>query len=160
MTSKRLVCATHTRIYSRLSECIDWVQDTLKERARRKQELYEHATAAKPPSTYAGWFTAVLHAAQSWFVVALVGAVIGINAALISIITAWLSDIKQGHCSAGWWLNQKFCCWEIESGGVLNGGSSEAGCEEWLAWSDWSIITWFVYVFYAVSQETTYCLLL
>ncbi|KAL9939267.1 hypothetical protein V8E36_002080 [Tilletia maclaganii] len=41
------------------------------------------------------------------------GILIGINMAIISIATEWASDLKQGHCSAGWWLNQKFCCWEL-----------------------------------------------
>ena len=42
--------------------------------------------------------------------------------AVISIATEWASDLKQGYCSAGWWLNQKFCCWEVlESSGP--GGS-------------------------------------
>jgi chloride channel 3/4/5 len=36
--------------------------------------------------------------------------------ALIAIVTDWLSDIKLGYCSSAWWLNQKFCCWEIEDG--------------------------------------------
>lgn len=33
--------------------------------------------------------------------------------AIISIATEWASDLKQGYCRAGWWLNQKFCCWEM-----------------------------------------------
>lgn len=37
--------------------------------------------------------------------------------ALITIVTDWLSDIKLGYCSNAWWLNQKFCCWEIENSG-------------------------------------------
>lgn len=32
--------------------------------------------------------------------------------AVISVVTEWASDLKQGHCSTGWWLNKKFCCWE------------------------------------------------
>lgn len=40
--------------------------------------------------------------------------------AIISIATEWASDLKQGHCSAGWWLNRKFCCWEL----MDKGGSS------------------------------------
>jgi hypothetical protein len=31
----------------------------------------------------------------------------------------WLSDIKMGYCSTGWWLNQKFCCWGIEEHGKI-----------------------------------------
>lgn len=41
------------------------------------------------------------------------GLLIGLNMAIISIATEWASDLKQGHCSAGWWLNRKFCCWEM-----------------------------------------------
>lgn len=33
--------------------------------------------------------------------------------AIISIATEWASDLKTGYCRAGWWLNQKFCCWEM-----------------------------------------------
>lgn len=51
-------------------------------------------------------------------VVVLVGVFIGINMAVISIATEWASDLKQGYCKAGWWLNEKFCCWEMmEQGG-------------------------------------------
>lgn len=39
--------------------------------------------------------------------------------ALIAIVTDWLSDIKLGYCSSAWWLNQKFCCWEIEDEGII-----------------------------------------
>lgn len=79
------------------------------------------------------------------------GAAIGVNAALISIITAWLSDLKLGHCSAGWWLNQKFCCWEIERGGVVGSGGGEEGCQDWIIWSNWTGFRWLFYIIYAVS---------
>ena len=69
---------------------------------------------------------------------------IGLNAALISIITEWLSDIKMGYCSDGWWLNQQFCCWEIE-------GEDEI-CDSWRFWSDSSVMRWFIYVMFAVSR--------
>lgn len=38
--------------------------------------------------------------------------------AVISVVTEWASDLKQGYCSTGWWLNKKFCCWEqMDPGG-------------------------------------------
>ena len=40
-----------------------------------------------------------------------VGTCIGLNAAFLNIITEWLSDIKQGHCTTAWYLNENFCCW-------------------------------------------------
>ena len=75
-----------------------------------------------------------------------VGAVIGVNAALISIITEWLSDLKLGYCSDGWWLNQQFCCWEID---VTDETSS--GCDTWREWSPTGIGRWFFYVFFAIA---------
>ena len=64
------------------------------------------------------------------------------NAALISIITEWLSDLKLGYCSDGWWLNRDFCCWELDD--------SESGCANWHIWSPTSVGRWFVYVLFAV----------
>lgn len=78
-------------------------------------------------------------ACQSWAVVSLVGAIIGLNAAIMSIMTAWLSDLKLGYCTQGWWLNRKFCCWEIEEG----------FCEDWVSWTAFSGVQWVVYVAFA-----------
>ena len=71
------------------------------------------------------------------------GACIGVTAALISIITEWLSDIKMGYCADGWWLNQQFCCWEIEY-------DDEAACDYWHPWSDVGIAQWIIYMLFAV----------
>jgi chloride channel 3/4/5 len=72
------------------------------------------------------------------------GVMIGLNAALISITTEWLSDIKMGYCKDGWWLNQGFCCWENQT-------DEEEGCEAWTRWSRFAVIQWFIYVICAVS---------
>ncbi|KAL0073735.1 chloride channel [Phycomyces blakesleeanus] len=76
-------------------------------------------------------------------------AAIGLNSALIAIVTDWLSDIKLGYCSEAWWLNQKFCCWEIEA--------RDGSCENWIHWSqalhmgpDVFVVKWIFYVFWAV----------
>lgn len=74
------------------------------------------------------------------------GAIIGLNAALMSIITAWLSDLKLGYCTQGWWLNRKFCCWEMEE--LLN---EAGGCEDWHTWTSFVGIQWLFYVAFAVS---------
>jgi hypothetical protein len=52
------------------------------------------------------------------------GACIGLNATFLNIITEWLSDIKLGHCSTAFYLNEKFCCWGAEESmslSVING---------------------------------------
>lgn len=75
----------------------------------------------------------------------LAGACIGVNAALISIITEWLSDLKMGYCKDGWWLNKEFCCWEIP-------GNERDRCEAWQLWSQMDVGIWVIYTMFAVSQ--------
>jgi chloride channel 3/4/5 len=50
------------------------------------------------------------------------GLLIGLNMAIISIATEWTSDLRQGYCSAGWWLNQKFCCEGLTDSSPGGGG--------------------------------------
>ena len=98
----------------------------------------------------------------TWF---FLGAAVGLNSALIAIVTDWLSDIKIGYCSNGWWLNQKYCCWEIEQDGkdsyVLDIIDLiiclDGGCDYWVYWSqtlglgrDAFVIQWLFYVALAV----------
>lgn len=82
-----------------------------------------------------------LRAGEPWLVISLVGIFIGMNAALISIITEWLSDIKMGYCMDGWWLNSQFCCLEVES--------DEEFCPSWHLWSTATLVGWLIYVIFA-----------
>ncbi|KAM0755906.1 hypothetical protein T439DRAFT_320603 [Meredithblackwellia eburnea MCA 4105] len=116
---------------------IDWVQDTVLERARRQHEAATNHRAHG--SSLRAIFWRVIDSGQSWFVMSLIGAIIGLNAAVMSIITVWLADLKLGYCSQGWWLNRKFCCWEM---GEADGG----GCEDWHTWTSFIGIQWLFYV--------------
>jgi hypothetical protein len=73
------------------------------------------------------------------------GVCIGLNAAIISIMSEWFSDIKMGYCSDAWWLSQQFCCWEVE-------GEEVDGCELWHTWSSLTLIRWAVFVLFAVRS--------
>ncbi|CDO69146.1 hypothetical protein BN946_scf185042.g48 [Trametes cinnabarina] len=127
---------------------IDWIQDSMIERNRRLRAARNQSIPYRGPrgEVTLAWLWSrlqtVAYAGQSWFVVTLVGIGIGFNAAIISIVTEWLSDIKMGYCSDGWWLNQQFCCWEIE-------GGDEDTCEAWHQWSDVMLARWIVYVIFA-----------
>ncbi|KAF9330745.1 glycerol ethanol, ferric requiring protein [Podila minutissima] len=116
---------------------IDWVQDAVRERYRQ---------TVKSSEANRSWKTYLLEsyeAGQAWLVVSLVGIVIGVNAAFIAICTEWLSDFKLGHCSYAWWLNQKFCCWGVES--------EDGACDEWTPWSSFGIINYVFYLFFATA---------
>lgn len=145
------------------------------ERSRRKYEA-ENATRTIGQSMSAIMWR-IIEGGMSWFVVSLVGklphspfraiflcffrctdsltrptttgAAIGLQAALSSILTTWLSDLKLGYCSQGWYLNHKFCCWEIE----------DELCEDWKTWTSFAAIQWGVYVGFAVSASFNMLLL-
>lgn len=148
---------------SRFSEfnTIDWFHDAFRERNRRKFQF----NSSSPNSSSLNSIIDIIGSIQSWLVIALVGASIGLNAALISIITAWLSDLKMGYCQQGWWLNEKFCCWEIEgtthsnqdslvglggASGVLGTGGTEEGCDDWITWSRFDPIRYLAYTIYCI----------
>lgn len=90
--------------------------------------------------------------------------------ALITIVTDWLSDIKLGYCSNAWWLNQKFCCWEIENSGkkekrkkrkiknTILKHSTDGSCADWTDWGEFMnlgpnvyVVKWISYVLWAVK---------
>ncbi|KAJ7594451.1 Cl-channel protein [Mycena floridula] len=128
---------------------IDWIEDSILERNRRVKKdrtLFSSARGPHGEITISWLWTQLRKAAdagQTWFVVSLVGVCIGLNAAIISIVTEWLSDIKMGYCSDGWWLNQQFCCWEIE-------GEETDACDSWNPWSTVTLARWLIYVLFAV----------
>lgn len=129
----------------------------LRQERRRQHEIHDRYSPI--------WFwTEVARAAragQGWFIIGLAGMrasfcdfalvsdfrwdagmFIGVNAAVISIVTAWLSDIKMGYCRDAWWLNRHFCCWEVDS--------EDGGCSSWRSWGYYTPEKWLIYVLCAV----------
>ncbi|RJE18790.1 Chloride channel [Aspergillus sclerotialis] len=119
---------------------IDWVQDAVHEQARRKAKRREMGFW-DTEGTF-GWRRKVSEsydAGQAWLVITLVGAAIGLNSALLNIITEWLSDVKLGYCTTAFYLNEQFCCWE-----------AEGGCPEWRSWTSVWPINYVLYIFFAM----------
>ncbi|KAG1458982.1 hypothetical protein G6F46_006445 [Rhizopus delemar] len=128
----------------------DWVKDAILERYRQSSVK----NSITNDNSWRSWWNLTFETTESWFVVFLVGAAIGLMSALITIVTDWLSDIKLGYCSNAWWLNQKFCCWEIEN--------SDGSCADWTDWGEFMnlgpnvyVIKWISYVLWATSFATT-----
>ncbi|KAK9236789.1 chloride channel [Lipomyces kononenkoae] len=124
---------------------IDWVQDAareqLRQRIRRSRTLRIYGRS---------WLRAVLDylwdiygSIHGWVVVSCIGASIGAIAAMLNIITEWLSDIKLGYCTTGFYLNEKFCC-----------SGADVGCPEWRHWSSWSIFNYLIFVILSVCLAT------
>ncbi|KAJ5370585.1 chloride channel protein [Penicillium cataractarum] len=120
---------------------IDWVQDAVNEQNARRAKRRSGGGFWDQEGVF-GWRRKVREsydAGQAWLVVTLVGMAIGLNSALLNIITEWLSDIKLGHCTTAFYLNEQFCCW-----------GAEGGCPEWKHWTSFWLINYIVYFFFAV----------
>ncbi|KAI1820818.1 voltage gated chloride channel [Xylaria intraflava] len=118
---------------------IDWVQDAAQERFRRNAR--RRKTAGLYGQGKVSWRHQLLEsydAAQGWIVVTLIGAAIGLNAAFLNIITEWLADIKTGHCTTAFYLNEKFCCW-----------GDDNGCAEWQTWTGFGPANYILYILFA-----------
>ncbi|THY54914.1 CLC voltage-gated chloride channel [Aureobasidium pullulans] len=99
---------------------IDWVRDAAREQQRRKAKRQERAGFEREGRL--GWrrrLWEAYDAGQAWLVVTLIGTAIGLNAAFLNIVTEWLSDIKLGHCTTAFYLNESFCCWGAEEGRLV-----------------------------------------
>uniref|UniRef100_A0A093XMC3 Chloride channel protein n=1 Tax=Talaromyces marneffei PM1 TaxID=1077442 RepID=A0A093XMC3_TALMA len=121
---------------------IDWVQDEVQEQIRRRARRREGHGFWDQEGTF-GWRRKLWEsydAGQAWLVVTLVGAAIGLNAAFLNIVTEWLSDIKLGYCSTGFYLNEQFCCW-----------GADGGCPEWHRWGGNALFNYIVYFLFAVT---------
>ncbi|KAF5325699.1 hypothetical protein D9611_000355 [Ephemerocybe angulata] len=129
---------------------IDWIQDAKLERTRRLMDARKANIQRRGPRGELTWpwlmaqMRRAADSVSSWFVVSLVGVGIGVNAAIISIMSEWFSDLKMGYCSDAWWLNQQFCCWEME-------GEEVDGCDSWNSWSTITLARWIIFVLFATS---------
>ncbi|OQE80216.1 hypothetical protein PENNAL_c0047G04601 [Penicillium nalgiovense] len=115
---------------------IDWVQDAVYEQSRRRAKR-RSGTGFWDQEGIFGWRRKMYEsydAGQAWLVVTLVGMAIGLNSAVLNIITEWLSDIKLGHCTTAFYLNESFCCWGAEN-----------GCPEWKHWTSWWLLNYVCY---------------
>lgn len=101
------------------------MHDAAREQLRRRTKRTQRTVAVGKDRMH-GWqrtLAASMDAGQSWFILALIGAVIGINAAFLNVVTEWLYDVRFGHCTTALYLNEKFCCW------------GDDACPEWRVWS-------------------------
>jgi chloride channel 3/4/5 len=81
---------------------------------------------AKKLRSVSGWpgtMSRLYDASQAWLIVTCIGLAAGIMAAFIDVTSKWLGDLRFGYCSAGWYLEKKFCCWEVEG-----------MCSYWISW--------------------------
>ncbi|RDB23755.1 H(+)/Cl(-) exchange transporter 3 [Hypsizygus marmoreus] len=122
---------------------IDWLHEEAAER-ERLHSLRSQAGAR-------GLLLPLLESARLWFVVIMTGLGIGITGAWLDVLVKWLGDLREGHCSYGFFYNQVACCSGLDPG---------EQCHEWLTWSEslhirsifvQSLLQCFIYVVLAIA---------
>lgn len=98
---------------------IDWLHEEAAERERK------HTLRSQPGAR--GILLPLLEASRLWFVVIMTGLGIGITGAWLDVLVKWyvhyctplfhriiifdrLGDLREGHCSYGFFYNQVACC--------------------------------------------------
>ncbi|KAI9598161.1 chloride channel [Syncephalis fuscata] len=97
---------------------IDWIRDLARERQRKLQLLSVGGLR--------GGIWRWMDATQAWFLVAGVGLSAGLLVGALDVSAEWLSDMRFGYCKTGFYLNQRFCCWQL---------SANEPCTQWMSWS-------------------------
>ncbi|KAI0035335.1 chloride channel [Vararia minispora EC-137] len=132
-------------------ETIDWWSEDAVERDRWKQ-LFE-------PRGLRGVLAPVIDASKIWFVVVFTGIGVGLAGGWLDVLVKWLSDLREGRCTYGFFYNSVTCCSSTDAGQV---------CFEWRTWSNYlnlhslfgsSLLQAFVYIALSVALAASSALL-
>ncbi|KAJ3288989.1 hypothetical protein HDU79_004407 [Rhizoclosmatium sp. JEL0117] len=118
---------------------IDWIRDEAADRMRSRT-LKRKTVLAR-----------VFNGVTAWIVVLLIGAAMGVCAAVIDIATIWLNDLRDGRCEAGFYLNKKFCCWHRPE--------TNYTCREWIPWTTSLFLQCVIYTFFCIAFASLSALL-
>ncbi|KAI5795593.1 chloride channel [Geopyxis carbonaria] len=121
---------------------IDWVQDAARAQLQRRVDRRHKDGFFSRGVAAGGWRRKLwdsYDAGQAWIVITIIGIAIGLNASFLNIVTEWLSDIKLGHCTTAFYLNENFCCWGAEN-----------GCNEWVHWSGNGPLNYLLYILFSI----------
>ncbi|XP_039077113.1 H(+)/Cl(-) exchange transporter 5 isoform X5 [Hyaena hyaena] len=129
---------------------IDWVREKSRDRDRHRE-----ITNKSKESTWA-LIHSVSDAFSGWLLMLLIGLLSGSLAGLIDISAHWMTDLKEGICTEGFWFNHEHCCWNSENVTF----EDRDKCPEWNSWSQLLISTdegafayivnYFMYVLWAL----------
>ena len=95
----------------------------------------------------------ILENSQSWILISLIGISIGFIAGWIDVSAAFLTDLKSGFCTKGWYATRKSCCKYMMD--------ANEECSEWKDWSaailwfsNLFLVNWFFYIFFSTLYAT------
>ncbi|KAF9031391.1 Cl-channel protein [Hymenopellis radicata] len=121
---------------------IDWLYEELVERERTHTQRSQRGVRG----LILPWTDSV----QRWFIIIATGIGIGLAGAWLDVLVKWLSDLREGRCTYGFFYNSVSCCSGLDPGEV---------CTQWQSWSEFlgvrfifaqSLLQSFVYVALAV----------
>ncbi|CAE6495359.1 unnamed protein product [Rhizoctonia solani] len=124
---------------------IDWTEEEAVERI--------HTYTLRSQPGLRGIVLPLMDQARLWVVLIATGISVGFIGAWLDVLVAWLSDIRTGRCSYGFFYNENSCCSGLDAG---------EECNEWNTWSEYfgirsiavtSLLQSFIYVVLAIAYS-------
>lgn len=91
-------------------QTIDWSFSASKELKLQRALKEKEEKKRQKDSDFMKPLYQSFESAQSWFLQAIVGILVGLLCGIIQIGAQWLFDMKFGSCVFGFWNNQRDCC--------------------------------------------------
>lgn len=91
-----------------------------------------------------------------WIAVSIIGTITACVAFIVDVATATVSDWKFGYCTANPFLSRERCCGQ-ETQLLINSGSPEGSCSDFVLWSDTYAASFAIYVAWALSFGIISC---
>lgn len=118
---------------------IDWLKDHQKSlEDSEREELLQGSNQPQITATLQPFLKKTLFDAQTWVLLSLTGAGIGLISSLVFLTTAWLSDAKRGYCKTHWYLSKDLCCQELDRLGDF--------CAEYVPYSSYSSVNFVIFL--------------
>ncbi|KAF8586664.1 hypothetical protein K439DRAFT_1386699 [Ramaria rubella] len=119
------VKANGIRVWYSSFSSIDWLHDAIKDsdrifRLRKRKSIRSRIRN-------------LIDRSVGWIVVTIVGFLTAVVAFLIVRSEQWFFDLKEGHCTQGWWKAMRFCCSTRNHQDLHN--IAENVCDAWQTWA-------------------------
>lgn len=130
-------------------DTIDWIRDGLKEK-----RLREKTEKQRKGNFIVKWLKKSWYRIQAWVLLTLIALLTGFAASFVQFGVEWLSDLKFGYCSSGFWLSSFLCCQEY---------SGNDFCEHFIRWNSalsisnanvGYLINYFLYILFSILFAT------
>lgn len=113
----------------------DWLHDNLLYHKRRSKTSPSSTVTSSIPDSSRIW--SIYESIQTYVILTIVGICIGTTAAVLNVMTEYLSNIRTGYCTTALYLNRNFCTW---------GELDEHQATTWVEYSRFGVLNYAMFI--------------